>query len=130
MVGPQTDAVHAVIERKAARQHAPIWFQGQEFSAWEEGGRLVYQDESGLLDLSPPKLAGFHQLSNSGLALAALRVAGLLESEAARTACDKALRSINWPARMQPLYEASCVTSCPRTARFGWMGVITPAQQR
>lgn len=127
VVGTQTDAVHAVIERKAARQRAPIWFQGQEFSAWEEGGRLVYQDEHGLLDLSPPKLAGFHQLSNSGLALAALRVAGLLESEAARAACDKALRSINWPARMQPLYEGNLCDELPRNSEVWVDGGHNPS---
>lgn len=118
VVGPQADAVWDVIENKAGRERAPIWFQGQEFSAWEEGGRLVYQDEFGLLDLSPPKLAGFHQMSNSGLALAALRAAGLLESEEARVACDKALRSINWPARMQPLYEGKLFDELPESSEI------------
>ncbi|KZL19458.1 Bifunctional protein FolC [Pseudovibrio axinellae] len=113
VVGTQIDALRGVIERQAAQKRAPISIQGQEFSAWEEGGRLVYQDESGLMDLAPPKLAGFHQIANSGLALAALRAAGLLESEAARSACDKALRSINWPARMQPLYEGALLDQLP-----------------
>ncbi|QUS55854.1 bifunctional folylpolyglutamate synthase/dihydrofolate synthase [Pseudovibrio brasiliensis] len=118
VVGPQADTIRDVIENKAGRVRAPIWFQGQEFSAWEEGGRLVYQDEFGLLDLSPPKLAGFHQLSNSGLALAALRAAGLLESEESRAACDKALRSINWPARMQPLYEGKLFERLPENTEI------------
>ncbi len=113
VVGQQTDIARDVIERQAARAHAPVWFQGQEFSAWEEGGRFVYQDEAGLLDLAPPKLAGFHQLANSGLALAALRVAGLLDSDEQRAACDKALRAINWPARMQPLYEGQIIFEFP-----------------
>ncbi len=38
-----------------------------------ERGRLVYQDERGLLDLSAPRLFGRHQFDNAGLAIAALR---------------------------------------------------------
>ena len=38
-----------------------------------ERGRLVYQDENGLLDLPPPKLFGRHQFDNAGVAIAALR---------------------------------------------------------
>ncbi|SDR26234.1 folylpolyglutamate synthase/dihydrofolate synthase family protein [Pseudovibrio sp. Tun.PSC04-5.I4] len=118
VVGPQTDAIRDLIENTAGRLRAPVWFQGQEFSAWDEGGRLVYQDELGLLDLSPPKLAGFHQISNSGLALAAIRAAGLLEGDDAQNVCDKALRSINWPARMQPLYEGALFDELPKNCEI------------
>ena len=38
-----------------------------------ERGRLVYQDERGLLDLAAPRLFGRHQFDNAGLAIAALR---------------------------------------------------------
>ena len=36
----------------------PILVGNQDFSAHEERGRLVYQDEDGLLDLPRPRLAG------------------------------------------------------------------------
>jgi dihydrofolate synthase/folylpolyglutamate synthase len=39
----------------------------------EDRGRLVYQDETGLLDLPLPNLPGPHQVENAGAALAALR---------------------------------------------------------
>ena len=39
----------------------------------QEHGRLVYQDEAGLLDLPAPKLIGRHQIENAGVAIAALR---------------------------------------------------------
>ena len=42
----------------------------------EESGRLVYQDEDGLLDLPRPRLIGRHQYVNAGTAIAALRAAG------------------------------------------------------
>ena len=39
----------------------------------EERGRLVYQDDDGLLDLPAPRLPGRHQFENAGVAIAALR---------------------------------------------------------
>ena len=47
----------------------------------EEGGRLVYQDEKGLLDLPRPRLVGRHQYINAGTAIAALRAAGFEQFE-------------------------------------------------
>ena len=55
----------------------------QDFSVHEEGGRLVYQDEEGLLDLPRPKLVGRHQFINAGTAIAALRAAGFEQFETA-----------------------------------------------
>ena len=47
---------------------------GQDFATREERGRLVYEDERGLLDLPLPRLAGRHQQINAGTAIATLRV--------------------------------------------------------
>ena len=41
----------AVIERQAAQLGAPLKIAGEDWTATEERGRLVYQDEDGLLDL-------------------------------------------------------------------------------
>jgi dihydrofolate synthase/folylpolyglutamate synthase len=66
---------------------------------------MVYQDENGLLDLPLPNLPGPHQIQNAGAALAALRLLGTGDAEAAVTRAQ-------WPARMQrlrhgPLTEAA-----------------------
>ena len=45
--------------------------------AFAERGRLVYQDEDGLIDLPLPRLSGAHQVENAGLAVAILRAAGI-----------------------------------------------------
>ena len=50
---------------------------GQDWNASEEHGRLVYQDDDGLLDLPAPRLYGRHQAVNAGVAIAALRGSGL-----------------------------------------------------
>ena len=77
---------------------APVIAQGQHWHAWEERGRLVFQDERGLLDLPLPALPGAHQIDNAGAALAALRHLGADES-----ACEAAMTRVSWPARMQRL---------------------------
>jgi dihydrofolate synthase/folylpolyglutamate synthase len=60
IVAAQPRAALAVIERAAARVGAPIKIAGEDWTATEERGRLVYQDDAGLLDLPPPKLYGRH----------------------------------------------------------------------
>ena len=66
-----------MIEQEAKRLRAPLRVAGQHWSIHSEHGRLVYQDDDGLLDLPLPKLAGRHQVENAGLAIATLRASGL-----------------------------------------------------
>src|SRR5205807_9442105 len=73
IVAAQPREALAVIERQAVRVKAPIKVAGQDWTATEERGRLVYQDDAGLLDLPAPRLYGRHQFENAGVAIAALR---------------------------------------------------------
>jgi dihydrofolate synthase/folylpolyglutamate synthase len=90
----------AVIERQAARLRTPLFIAGETWTATEERGRLVYQDDNGLLDLPAPKLYGRHQFENAGAAIAALRVGGLKLPPAA---FEAGMTTVDWPARMQRL---------------------------
>ncbi len=74
VIGDQQREALAVIERQAARMRSPLLVAGENWTATEERGRLVYQDDDGLLDLPAPKLYGRHQFGNAGCAIAALRV--------------------------------------------------------
>ncbi len=96
IIGPQEAAALEVIEAQAAEIGAPLRVHGQDWQVYEEHGRLVYQDDEGLLDLPLPNLIGAHQVRNAGAALAALRVLGHGNAEAAVTRAK-------WPARMQRL---------------------------
>ncbi len=98
VVGPQPDEAMEVIEDTAMRLGAPLIAYGQHWHVHEERGRLVYQDERGLLDLPLPNLMGAHQIQNAGAALAVLRHLGADE-----TACEAAVVAAQWPARMQRL---------------------------
>lgn len=107
VVGPQMDEGLEVIEARAATLGAPLIASGQHWHAFEEAGRLVFEDERGLLDLPLPNLPGPHQIENAGAALAALRLLGCGEA-----AFEGAVTQAHWPARMQrlrsgPLVEAA-----------------------
>ena len=108
VVGPQEDAALEVIEARAAALGAPIIAQGQQWHAFPEAGRMVFQDETGLLDLPRPNLPGDHQISNAGAALAALRQLG-----ASAPACEAAVTRAEWPARMQRLTSGPLTEQAP-----------------
>jgi len=108
IVGPQTEEGLAVIEDRAARLGAPVLAFGQHWNVWEERGRLIYQDENGLLDLPLPNLPGPHQVQNAGAAITALRALGRDGA-----ACEAAVTRAFWPARMQRLRHGPLVDLAP-----------------
>jgi len=108
IVGPQTDEAMGVIEATAARLGAPMFAYGQHWHIARERDRLVYQDEAGLLDMPLPNLPGAHQYQNAGAAIAALRYLGF---DAA--ACEAAVSTAQWPARMQWLKRGPVIDAAP-----------------
>lgn len=109
IVGPQPEEAMEVIEATAARLRAPLIAYGQQWHVSQERGRLVFQDETGLLDLPMPTLLGAHQVQNAGAALAALRHLGADEA-----ACEAAMTSAEWPARMQKLKTGPLIEAAPQ----------------
>jgi dihydrofolate synthase/folylpolyglutamate synthase len=103
IVGPQQDAALDVIEATAARLGAPLHVHGQHWHVTEESGRLIFQDENGLMDLPLPRLIGAHQVQNAGMAIAALR---LLDRAAG---AEAAMTDVIWPARLQRLRSGPLV---------------------
>ena len=108
VVGRQHDEALEVIEARANALGAPILAYGQHWHVWEERGRMVYQDETGLLDLPLPTLPGTHQIDNAGMALAALR-----HLEVGEASAQAAVVSPDWPARMQRLRSGALVDLVP-----------------
>lgn len=108
VVGPQEEAALEVIEDRAAKLGAPLLAHGQQWHVGPEAGRMVYQDERGLLDLPRPNLPGDHQIMNAGAALAALRQLGI-DVEA----CEAAVTQAQWPARMQRLSDGPLARMAP-----------------
>ena len=52
--GRRTRSPREVILRRADQLSAPVFVFGQDFSGRQEHGRMVYEDETGLLDLPLP----------------------------------------------------------------------------
>jgi len=109
VIGPQPDEAMDVIEATAQRLGAPLIAYGQHWHVSQERDRLIYQDETGLLDLPLPNLPGAHQLQNAGAAIAALRHLGFGES-----AAEAAMTKTHWPARMQRLQRGPLIDAAPK----------------
>jgi dihydrofolate synthase/folylpolyglutamate synthase len=113
----QRDAL-AAIEKQAARLGAPLRIAGEDFTATEERGRLVYQDDNGLLDLPPPRLYGRHQYENAGLAIATLRAQDRFKIPIA--AYEIGISRAEWPARMNRLTHGALVDLAPANSEV-WL---------
>jgi dihydrofolate synthase/folylpolyglutamate synthase len=112
VVGPQNAIARHVIVRQADRLGVPVYEFGQDFVSRQEHGRMVYEDETGLLDLELPKLVGRHQIENAGVAIAALRHAGRGWGQDA--AVERGLSTVEWPGRLQRLHRGPLVEAAPK----------------
>ncbi|TPJ50442.1 MULTISPECIES: folylpolyglutamate synthase/dihydrofolate synthase family protein [unclassified Mesorhizobium] len=114
VIGAQeTEAAQQVLIETAERLGCPTLVYGQDFLAFEENGRMVYQDDDGLMDLSPPRLPGRHQFANAAAAIAAVKAAGF---EISHRAAEKAMTTVAWPGRMQKLSQGRLTELAPNGA--------------
>ncbi|ETR77676.1 folylpolyglutamate synthase [Afipia sp. P52-10] len=111
VMAAQLAEAEAVIEQRAKEQRAPLHAAGQHWHVSIERGRLVYQDERGLLDLPAPRLFGRHQFDNAALAIATLRSIDSLKVPV--SAYESGIAKAEWPARMQRLTAGGLVQLAP-----------------
>jgi dihydrofolate synthase/folylpolyglutamate synthase len=117
IIAEQNPRAYEVIEREAQGVGATLIVNGRDFSLREENGRLVFEDERGLIDLPPPRLPGRHQHGNAANALAALRV---LEPRLSLAALERGMTEAEWPARLQRLRSGKLVDLAPARAEL-WL---------
>ena len=123
--GPQRDVVNEVLRTQADKAKAPIKNWGQDFRAYRQQGRLVFETDCELLDLPLPALAGDHQIINAGLAVALARDLGILSED-----IGVGLSQAIWPARMQPLPNGPLVDiAADSGAEVCSMAAIIPTRQ-
>ena len=120
----QFEAARDVLVSTAERLGCPVTVYGQEFSAHEEFGRLIYQDEFGLTDLPLPRLLGRHQYANAAAAIRAVKAAGFVVTHAMM---EHAMATVEWPARLQRLTEGALVDVAPKDAEIWLDGGHNPA---
>ena len=114
---PQKPEASAVIERQAARCAAPLHLGGADWSVVPALGRLVFQDEDGLIDLPMPRLQGRHQIINAGVAIATMRATQLVTNPAD---IESGLVEADWPGRMQRLTKGRVFDFAPSEAEV-WL---------
>ncbi len=118
VIGYQSsDDARQVMIDIADRLRCAVSVFGQDFLAYQEHGRMVYQDESGLIDLPLPRLPGRHQIANAAAAIKAVREAGFALSD---QAVENAMTSVTWPARMQRLTQGDLIRFAPEKAEI-WL---------
>lgn len=111
VIGQQEhEAALDVLVSTAERLSCPVTVYGQDYSAHEEFGRLIYQDEFGLADLPVPRLLGRHQYANAAAAIRAVKMAGFTVTEAMM---EKAMGTVEWPGRLQRLIEGELLQHAP-----------------
>jgi dihydrofolate synthase/folylpolyglutamate synthase len=101
VVARQDDEAAPVIQAHARRVGALLVECGQDYDAFEQSGRLVFQSEEELIDLPLPALVGSHQVGNAGVAVAA--ALQMTDVGFGITAIEGGLKGVEWPARMQRL---------------------------
>ena len=101
VIGVQPEEARDEIERVARRLGVSASIANQDWQAYEQHGHLVFQDESGLLDLPLPQLKGRHQIDNAGNAVATIRV--LNDHRITDAHIAEGLKNVTWPARLQRL---------------------------
>ena len=107
----------AVIEAEAVRLNAPLAVAGRDWSARADGDGWAFSDAGWELHLPLPALIGAHQIGNAGLALACLRQLGIAPTP---ERIETALRSVTWPARLQPIDRGPLLALLPKGTRL-WL---------
>ncbi len=105
------DAALDVLIATAERLKCPTAIYGQDFSAHEEHGRMVYQDEFSLVDAPLPRLPGRHQLGNAAAAIRAVKAAGFSVTD---RMIEKAMTSVEWPGRLQRVTRGRIFDLAPK----------------
>ena len=128
IVAPQPEQALDAIVAEARRRAVPTLISAEDWQAFEQHGRLVYQDETGLLDLPLPVLSGRFQIDNAGTAVAAIRT--LSDPRISDSAIAHGLRHAEWPARMQRLGPGLILKLAPSGTEIWLDGGHNPSAGR
>jgi dihydrofolate synthase/folylpolyglutamate synthase len=98
-IGAQPDEALQTLLAVAGQVGAPVMLRGTAWQIAPHASGFRFSDSRGTLDLPTPSLPGAHQIDNAGIAIAAIRSAGIPLPDAAFAGIANA----QWPARLQRL---------------------------
>lgn len=125
VIGKQDfEEANNVLIKLAQQKHAPFSIFGQDYQGYKDHGRMVFQNETGLIDLPLPNLKGDHQIANSAAAIEAVLHAGFRLSNAD---IANAMQTLSWPARMQRITRGALIDYLPKTMSVFLDGGHNPA---
>jgi dihydrofolate synthase / folylpolyglutamate synthase len=125
IIGPQPPEARDAIVDHAGRVDAPLELFGQDFDAFEQNGRLVYQSEQRLLDLPLPGLIGRHQVVNAGVSVAA--ALALATPRISEEAIARGVAGARWPGRFMRLDRGALVSAAGEHTEVWLDGGHNPA---
>ncbi len=99
-VGAQPPEVLEVLLAVAEKTGSPVRLRNRDWHLSDNGAGFRFQDAIEIIDLPPTGLPGRFQRDNAGIAIAALRAAGI---EVPNRAFADGVAKVEWPARMQRL---------------------------
>ncbi len=109
VTGHQTSDAMVVFDNTARSLDAPLYARDRDWRIERAAEGVVFSEGSEMLSLPGPGLLGAHQLDNAGIAITALRHAGLsIPAEA-----WAAIAAVEWPARLEKLHGALAGTLPP-----------------
>ena len=96
-IGAQPDDVRRILLDHAEALGTPVRLRGRDWDIEPLAGGFRYADASATIEAPAPSLPGLFQQDNAGIAITALRAAGLPFHESG-------LARAEWPARLQQLH--------------------------
>ncbi len=116
----QSYEVLHVLAEQCLKKQSPLIAAGREWDCYREHDRMVFQSDSdqlksgsGVIDLPLPSLAGSHQISNAGTAIAA--TLALKNPKITSESISKGVSSAHWPGRLQRLKAQQFDNCHPKT---------------
>ncbi len=98
VLSKQDPAAEAVLKHWGVKSGAKTRVWGEDYNAYPQHGRLVYEDENRVWDLPAPGLIGPHQIINAGAATACAAMLDWPE-----TAVAEGIAQARWPGRLQSI---------------------------
>jgi dihydrofolate synthase/folylpolyglutamate synthase len=116
MAQPDADA-RKTLREVAEKTGTPLLMGGEDWRAEKNTSGFRFTNKNGALDLPAPALAGEHQFSNAGLAIAALQncVPKITSDHIAQ-----GLRNVAWPARLQRVSDGAFASILPKQSEL-WL---------